>query len=82
MMHDRPQEPLPPMPVELREIFRTAYLFRQKHQNPTDSPDFWQHAADDLRLELARLKHHPFARALLFCCYNDMERERKPRNLS
>ena len=70
------------MPPELREIFRTAYLFRQKHQNPNGSPEYWRRAADDLRLELVRLKEHPFARALLFCSYKDLERERKPRNLS
>jgi hypothetical protein len=73
---------LPPMPAELREIFRTAYLFRQKHQNHEGAPDSWRRAADDLRLELARLNDHPFARALLFCCYKDLEREEKPRNLS
>lgn len=70
------------MPLELREIFRSAYLFRQKYQHPTGSPDFWRHAADDLRLELARLKDHPFAKSLLFCCYMDLERETKPRNMS
>lgn len=82
MMRDRAQEPLPPMPAELREIFRTAYLFRQKHQNADGSPEFWRRAADDLRLELARLKEHPFAKSLLFCCYKDLERDSKPRNLS
>lgn len=34
-------ETLPPMDAMLREVFRVAYIFRQKYQHPTDELDFW-----------------------------------------
>lgn len=72
MMEDK----LPPMDPALREIFALAYRYRQKHQHPTYGPSFWNAAASEMSALAAKL-NHPFAQALLLCCYEDIERELK-----
>ena len=66
---------LPPMDPALREIFRVAYLYRQKYQHPTEDPQFWSDAAAEMSALFFQLKSHPFARAILIACYEDIERD-------
>lgn len=66
---------LPAMHPELREIFRVVYQYRQKYQHPTSEREFWMAAAKEMSATAARLKDHPFARAMLLCCYEDIQRE-------
>ena len=59
----------------LRSAFEQAYKFRQRHQHPTREREFWMDAAKDMSVTAAALDNHPFAKALLLCCYQDIERE-------
>jgi hypothetical protein len=72
---------LPPMHPDLREIFRLAYVFRQKYQNPTVSAVFWNDASADLETCVRRCGNHPFAQAIFLCCYEDIERELKAKRV-
>ena len=70
----KPAVKLPAMPPELRAAFEQAYRFRQRHQHPSREREFWRDAAKDMSATAA-LDNHPFAKALLLCCYQDIERE-------
>ena len=71
----KPAVKLPAMPPELRAAFEQAYKFRQRHQRPTREREFWMKAAKDMSATATALENHPFAKALLLCCYQDIERE-------
>lgn len=68
---------LPPMEAMLREVFRVAYIYRQKYQHPTDDPTFWGAAAKELTEIVNQCKDHPFAQSIMLACYADIEREFK-----
>ena len=70
-------ETLPPMDAMLREVFRVAYIFRQKYQHPTDELDFWERAAEEMNALYNQCNQHPFAKVILLACYTDIERELK-----
>ncbi len=76
-MPDKP----PSMNPDLREIFRLAYAFRQKYQQPTTSPAFWNAAAADMEACVRQCNGHPFAQAIFLCCYEDIERELKAKRV-
>lgn len=61
----------------LREIFRLAYNYRQKYQNPSGTEDFWRCAAAEMSKLVEHFGHHSFAEAMLLSCYTDIEREYK-----
>lgn len=68
---------IPKMDAALREVFRVAYIYRQKYQRPTGEPGYWQAAADEMCRIVAELGEHPFAQSILLSCYEDIEREYK-----
>lgn len=71
------QEKLPKMDAMLREVFRVAYIYRQKYQNPTEDTAFWERAADEMNTIYHHCQKHPFAKGILLACYEDIERELK-----
>lgn len=66
---------LPKMHPTLREVFRVAYIYRQKYQHPTGEPGYWQAAADEMCRIVTELGGHAFAQSILLSCYEDIERE-------
>jgi hypothetical protein len=75
-MADQKQE-LPPMAPELRAIMLDAYRYRQKYQHPVEDKQFWSDAAAELSSIAFSHNAHPFARAILLACLEDIEREYK-----